>query len=49
VIEKWDAAELVQEHLNSPLMTEMAGEVIPMLATKPAIDLYDTISAHDLM
>ena len=49
VIEKWDAAGLVQEHLNSPLMTEMAGEVIPMLATKPAIDLYDTISAHDLM
>ena len=49
VIEKWDGAELVQDHLNSALMTEMAGEVMPMLASKPDIDLYDTISAHDLM
>ena len=48
VIEKWDSAAAVQAHLDSDLMTDMAREVIPMLATKPAIDLYDTISAHDL-
>ena len=47
VIEKWDSAAAVQEHLDSDLMTQMANEVLPALATKPAIDLYDTISAHD--
>jgi hypothetical protein len=29
-------------------MTDMAREVVPLLASKPVIDLYDTISAHDL-
>jgi quinol monooxygenase YgiN len=48
VIQKWDSAEAVQAHLDSDLMTDMAREVIPMLASKPAIDLFDTISAHDL-
>jgi len=27
----------------------MAREVVPLLASKPVVDLYDTISAHDLM
>jgi quinol monooxygenase YgiN len=49
VIEKWDDADAIQLHLNSPLMTEMAREAVPVLATKPSLDLYDTISAHDLM
>jgi quinol monooxygenase YgiN len=49
VIEKWDSAEAVQAHLDSALMTDMATEVLPSLASKPAIDLHDTISAHDLM
>ena len=48
VIEKWDSADAVQVHLDSPLMIEMAREVVPLLATKPALDLYDTNSAHDL-
>jgi quinol monooxygenase YgiN len=48
VIEKWDAAEAVQAHLDSDLMQDMAHAVIPLLASKPEIDLYDTISAHDL-
>jgi len=48
VIEKWDSAEDVQAHLDSDLMAEMAREVVPLLSAKPAIDLYDTISAHDL-
>ena len=47
VIEKWDSAEAVQAHLDSALMTDMAHAVVPLLAAKPAIDLYDTISAHD--
>lgn len=48
VIQKWDSAAALQDHLNSQLMTEMAEAVLPSLATKPAIDMYDSISAHDL-
>src|SRR5262252_8015811 len=48
VIEKWDSADAVQDHLNSALMTEMAREVLPSLANQPDLDLFDTISAHDL-
>ncbi len=48
VIEKWDSADAVQAHLDSELMAGMAREALPALATKPALDLYDTISAHDL-
>jgi quinol monooxygenase YgiN len=48
VIEKWDSADAVQVHLDSDLMQEMARQVVPLLASKPEIDLFDTISAHDL-
>jgi len=48
VIEKWDSAAAVQAHLDSQLMTEMARDALSSLAAKPAIDLYDSISAHDL-
>jgi quinol monooxygenase YgiN len=48
VIEKWASAAAVQQHLDSELMTEMARAAVPALASKPEIDLYDTISAHDL-
>jgi quinol monooxygenase YgiN len=48
VIEKWESAEKVRAHLDSQLMTTMATEAVPLLAGKPVIDLYDTISAHDL-
>ena len=49
VIEKWESADAVQEHLDSSLMTDMAREALPTLAEQPVFDLYDTISAHDLM
>ena len=48
IVEKWDSADAVQQHLDSHLMTDMARDVLPSLATKPALDIYDTISAHDL-
>jgi quinol monooxygenase YgiN len=48
VIEKWDSADAVQEHLNSALMADMAREALAALAEAPSLDLYDTISAHDL-
>jgi quinol monooxygenase YgiN len=49
VIEKWDDADFVQRHLDSEVMTDMAREAVPLLVTKPSLDLYDSISAHDLM
>jgi quinol monooxygenase YgiN len=48
IIEKWDSADAVQAHLDSTLMADMAREALPSLARKPEIDLYDTVSAHDL-
>jgi quinol monooxygenase YgiN len=48
VVEKWESADAVQAHLDSALMADMAREALPSLAGKPALDLYDTISAHDL-
>jgi quinol monooxygenase YgiN len=48
VIEKWESAAAVQAHLDSPLMAEMARAALTTLASKPTIDLYDSISAHDL-
>ncbi len=48
VIEKWESAAAVQAHLDSPLMTDMAKSLLATLASKPEIDLYDSISAHDL-
>ena len=34
--------------VDSPLMADTAREALPLLAEKPSLDLYDTISAHDL-
>jgi quinol monooxygenase YgiN len=48
VIEKWDSADAVQAHLDSPLMTEMAHAAVTALASKPEIDLFEPISAYDL-
>jgi quinol monooxygenase YgiN len=48
VIEKWSSAAAVQAHLHSPVMTQMAREALPALAQAPVLDLFDTISAHDL-
>jgi len=48
VIEKWASAEAVQEHLSSALMTEMARAAVGQVASKPEIDLYDSISSYDL-
>jgi quinol monooxygenase YgiN len=48
VIEKWESAEAVRAHLDSELMTEMAKASIAVIDVPPVIDLYDSISAHDL-
>ena len=48
VIQKWDSPEIARAHLDTELMTGMAGAAVPLLAEKPRFDLLDTISAHDL-
>jgi quinol monooxygenase YgiN len=48
VIEKWESTHAVQAHLDSALMTEMARAAVAQVATKPEIDLYDSISSYDL-
>jgi quinol monooxygenase YgiN len=48
VIEKWESAAAVQAHLDSALMAEMARAAVACIDSSPDIDLYDSISAHDL-
>jgi quinol monooxygenase YgiN len=48
VIQKWGNDAAARRHLDSFVIAEMAREAIPLLATQPTIDLYDSISAHDL-
>ena len=48
VIEKWDSVEAARAHLDTSLMVDMAAVAVPLLAEKPTIDLFDTISAQDL-
>jgi quinol monooxygenase YgiN len=48
VIEKWDSVAAARLHLDTALMIDMAAAAVPLLAEKPAIDLFDAISAQDL-
>ena len=48
VIEKWESAVAIRAHLDSALMTEMATAAVAAIDVPPSIDLYDSISAHDL-
>ena len=48
IIQKWDSPEVQRAHFDSALMVEMAQACDGLLATKPDIDLLESISAHDL-
>jgi quinol monooxygenase YgiN len=48
LVEKWESPSSARAHLDSPEMAEMAAAAVGHLATKPEVDLYDSISAHDL-
>jgi quinol monooxygenase YgiN len=48
LVEKWASAADARAHLDSPEMAEMAETAVGHLAARPEVDLYDTISAHDL-
>ena len=48
VVQKWEDDRLARQHLNSEVMLDMASNVMALLLDKPVIDLWDSISAHDL-
>ncbi len=48
VIEKWETPAAQRAHFDSPEMVEMATACRNLVAHRPAIDLLDGISAHDL-
>ena len=47
-MEKWESVTAARAHLDSAEMAEMAAAAVGHLAARPEVDLYDTISAHDL-
>ena len=49
VIEKWEDAEAMRAHLDAPDVAAAAEELLPLLAAPPEFELYDSISAHDLI
>ncbi len=48
VIEKWATPQAQQAHFDSSDMVEMAEACRGLLTSAPAIDLLESISAHDL-
>ncbi len=48
VLEKWESDADARSHVDSAVMLDMANEVVGFLAEPPNVDLWDTISAHDL-
>jgi quinol monooxygenase YgiN len=48
VIEKWESPAAARAHLDAGETVEMATALNGLLARAPAIDLLDSISAHDL-
>ena len=49
IIEKWESAEAQRAHFDSPDMVEMAESCRGLLSRPPEIDLFEGISAHDLI
>ena len=49
VIQKWDSPESQRAHFDSHDMVEMAQSCRGLLERPPDIDLFEGISAHDLI
>jgi quinol monooxygenase YgiN len=49
VIEKWESAAAQTSHFDSAEMVEMAEACRGILSGPPDIDLFDPVSAHDLI
>ncbi len=48
LIEKWDGPAAQEAHFNGGTMVEMARSCTGLLAAPPDIDLWQSMSAHDL-
>lgn len=48
IIEKWDGPAAQEAHFNGGTMVEMARSCTGLLAAPPDIDLWQSMSAHDL-
>jgi quinol monooxygenase YgiN len=48
IVQKWDSPDAQQRHFDSEVMVEMATACNGLLTQPPAIDLLESISAHDL-
>lgn len=48
VIQKWEHPDFQRAHFDSPEMVEMAQACDGLLEVRPAIDLLEGLSAHDL-
>lgn len=48
IIEKWDSPEAQQHHFDGKTMVEMAKSCNGILTGAPDIDLWQSMSAHDL-
>ncbi len=48
VIQKWESHESQRAHFDSDIMVDMAHSCAGLLSAAPEIDLYDSVSAHDL-
>lgn len=49
VYEKWESADLQRAHMTSPAMADLAEAAAALLARPPDLDLYEPVSAHDLI
>ena len=49
IIEKWESPEAQRAHFDSDDMVEMARACEGLLSQAPDIDLFEGISAHDLI
>lgn len=48
IIEKWESPEAQQRHFDGQIMVEMAKSCNGILTGAPDIDLWQSMSAHDL-
>lgn len=48
IIEKWDSPEAQRAHFDSAATVEMARSCRGVIAAPPDIDLWQSMSAHDL-
>lgn len=48
VVEKWETEEARDSHVNEGALAEAAPMLVPLLARRPAIEVFEGISAHDI-